>query len=163
MTEAETRPEGPVTVQRPARRTALRPTVIVLLAIGGVAAVLGIGVGLSGGLGRLTFQPVTPRVSVTAAPTPTTTTHLTARDGGVKEFATGRATLLAPDRYRYIVHEGDTFLGIASRFHVCTYDLVTGRPPADQSAPLTAGTAITVELGNWPTQADGSIDCVWDK
>lgn len=157
----ERRAEAQASEQRPSARR--RPTLALLasLPVVGLLILLVAGLGVSGGFGRTLARPAPPSASA-AAPRPTVTAAIMARDSGAREFATGPATPLAPGRFRYVVEKGDTFFGIASRFHVCTYDLVNGRPVADQSALLAAGTPITVQLGTWPTNADGSVDCVWD-
>ncbi|MGN6445580.1 LysM peptidoglycan-binding domain-containing protein [Amnibacterium sp.] len=85
-----------------------------------------------------------------------------AHDGGSREYAKGRAARVGNGVFRYTVAPGDTFLGIASRFHVCVADIDSGRPRPDWGSPLTAGTRIRVELGTWPTKADGTVDCIWD-
>jgi hypothetical protein len=157
--DAQGRVESEV-VERAVPRQPMRP-VFVVVAICAVAVVFAVGVALSGSLSGVMPHEARQAI-VSAAPSSAAAAAPAARDSGAREFATGRATVLAPGRYRYAVESGDTFLGIASRFHVCTYDLVVGRPPAEQSAVLTPGTRLTVELGAWPTKPDGTIDCVWD-
>lgn len=88
--------------------------------------------------------------------------HLVARDDGAERYATGAASTIGDGRFSYVAASGDTVLGIASRFHVCASDVAGGFPLAAQGHQLTAGLPITVELGPWPLQADGTVDCVED-
>lgn len=123
--------------------------------------------------GRLALGSSAPGPRTSAAPQQSSVTSaagndaggrsvLVARDSGARKFAAGSAVSAGEGVFRYTTAAGDTFLGIASRFHVCTADLNAGRPLADQGLMLTAGTPITVKLGTWPTTADGTADCVWD-
>lgn len=120
-------------------------------------------------LGTLTTDPHKPGYPQQSLGTPVGSRNsaqrsvLIAQDSGARRFAAGSAVAVSPGVFHYSTAAGDTFLGIASRFHVCIADLDGGRPLADQGLMLTAGTAITVELGTWPTNADGTVDCVWDK
>jgi hypothetical protein len=98
---------------------------------------------------------------VVPSSTPSVSSAATAHDSGSRRFASGGAVAAGDGVFRY-TSTGDTFLGIASRFHVCISDLDGGRPLADQGLMLTAGTSITVKLGTWPMNADGTVDCVWD-
>jgi hypothetical protein len=99
---------------------------------------------------------------VVPSSTPSVSSAATAHDSGSRRFASGGAVAAGDGVFRYTTSTGDTFLGIASRFHVCISDLDGGRPLADQGLMLTAGTSITVKLGTWPMNADGTVDCVWD-
>ena len=124
--------------------------------LGRSVGIVGFVLTLCGCTSATSVPPVVP------SPTRVVSSGLTAHDSGTREFAAGSAVSAGDGVFRYTTSAGDTFLGIASRFHVCISDLDGGRPLADQGLMLTAGTSITVELGTWPTNADGTVDCVWD-
>lgn len=148
-----------------ARPPSLRKRVAILVA--GVLLLVAVVLGARLALGNAVAGPTRPSSPQQAAAPDAFSAApqrvLLAHDSGTRRYAAGSAVVVGNGVFRYTTAAGDTFLGIASRFHVCIADLEGGRPLADQGQMLTARTPITIELGNWPEKPDGAVDCVWDK
>jgi hypothetical protein len=83
----------------------------------------------------------------------------TAHDGGTREFATGPASGTQTGAIRYTIASGDTELGIAARFHVCTSDVTGGLPLAMQGDYLKPGTTIAIKLDSTSIWPDNTVHC----
>lgn len=92
-----------------------------------------------------------PRSSSTASATPAA---VHAEDSGSEKGAQGKAELIAPHEYRYVVAPNDTLWNIRQRFGVCNADIQpfdVAKPELGVIHELTEGETVRIKrIGNAP-------------
>ena len=136
-------------------------------------AVLGAGlalvIGAAAASGALTAPAAAPAASPTAS-APARGVVLDARtgrevaapaaDSGARPDAAGEAEEDAVGRYRYTVAEDDTVAGVATRFGLCTGDVLVSLPYGFDAGALPAGQQLLVRrFSASPPSYDASGSC----
>lgn len=100
-------------------------------------------------------SPNAPRTSSTASATPVA---VHAEDSSSAKGAQGKAELIAPHEYRYVVAPGDTLWNIRQRFGVCNADIQpfdVAKPELGVIHELTEGETVRIKrVGNAPLGSD---------
>ena len=103
-------------------------------------------------------ESAAPVPTPSADPTPTVAPVVDPTDSGPADFASGEAQEVAEGQFSYVVASGDTPAAIASRFGVCTLDVLESNPPQDPW--LIVGQTINIQrVTEIPL---GTHDCQFD-